>query len=85
LCSDKKVVFVGSRVTRLGEFLTIGHFLKITEVDEFFVLLLPMVKVMYKFWQKWFWLNLGDFFHRLIWSPGLAGKRTEENEFHPRV
>jgi hypothetical protein len=49
------------RVTRLGEFLpigwlfTLGGFLKITEVAQMHVLVVPNLSVTYLFWQKMGW------------------------------
>jgi hypothetical protein len=53
----------------MGDFFTLGSFLKITEEAQLFELLFLTAKVKYLFFQKWVGLHFGQFYYRLEWSP----------------
>jgi hypothetical protein len=65
-----------SRVTRLGEFSTVGRFftlrssLKITEVDHIFGYFVPRLRLCNNLYKSGLGYNFGHFFDKLIRSPG---------------
>jgi hypothetical protein len=68
-----------NRVTRIGllcDCLLLVIFLKIPEVVQIFVLLCTTITVTYYFCQTWFGLQFWRLFHKRIWSPCPAMKRT---------
>jgi hypothetical protein len=74
--SDSKKIcyFFFFRVTRFGEFSSIGDCLHFGQFSENYrsrpivVLNFTTVNVMHSFCQKWIGLHLGTFFHKRIWS-----------------
>jgi hypothetical protein len=67
---------------RIWWLFTNGSFLN-TEVGHNLRLLFSTVKTVHLNSQKWVWLQLGRFFHKLIWSPRFSSthlrcKRREE-------
>jgi hypothetical protein len=75
-----KLWWLTSRVTRLGDFLTLDNFLKNYISKSKFLGKFCHCKTVIKFYQTWFVLHFEQYFHKSIWSPGSQTYLTDRVE-----